>query len=83
MRRSTHSAGFTAIEMVSAITILMLIMAAVATIFSKSNDLWASSGGGRSPDALGAPRAGPDSAGHALCGCGGGAALRDWSERHH
>ncbi len=45
MRRSTHNAGFTAIEMVSAITILMLIMAAVASIFGKSNDLWARSGG--------------------------------------
>ena len=46
MNRATYRTGFTAIEMVSAITILMLIMAAVATIFSKSNDLWAHSVGG-------------------------------------
>ena len=46
MNTSRNRAAFTAIEMVSAISILMLIMAAVAAIFSKSNDLWARSGGG-------------------------------------
>jgi len=46
MKLPSSRAGFTAIEMVSAITILMLIMAAVAAIFNKSNQIWSRSGGG-------------------------------------